>query len=97
MNIKKNLQRALAASMSVFIMCAGVGTAAFSAGAESAGAVTTAQKSDAPKAESKEKTAQKAQYNKVTTALRLTKTTSASGTQTAAIFTIKERARPIFP
>ena len=64
MNIKKNLQRALAASMSVFIMCAGVGTAAFSAGAESAGAVTTAQKSDAPKAESKEKTAQKAQYNK---------------------------------
>lgn len=51
MNIKKNLQRALAASMSLFIMCTGVGTAAFSAGAESAGAVITAEKSDTQKAE----------------------------------------------
>lgn len=64
MNIKKNLQKVLAASMSVFIMCAGVGTAAFSAGAESTGAVTTVQKSDAQKVESNEKAAKKAQYNK---------------------------------
>lgn len=60
MNIKKNLPKALSAVMSLVILCAGVGTAAFSAGAESAGAVTSAQGNKSEKTES----AKTAQYSK---------------------------------
>ena len=42
MNIKKNMPKILSAAMSVMILCGGVGTAAFTAGAQSAGAAQTA-------------------------------------------------------
>ena len=54
MNIKKNMPKLLSAAMSVMILCGGVGTAAFTAGAQSAGAtqpaaVQTEKKDDAKK------------------------------------------------
>ena len=42
MNIKKNLPKLLSATMSLMILCGGVGTAAFTAGAESAESASTA-------------------------------------------------------
>ena len=41
MKIKNNLPKLLSAAMSLVIICAGIGTAAFSAGAESAAANKT--------------------------------------------------------
>lgn len=64
MNIKKNLPKALSAVLSIVILCAGVGTAAFSAGAESAGAGTSVKDNKTEKTESASKNAKKAQYNK---------------------------------
>ena len=64
MNIKKYLPKALSAAMSLVILCAGVGTAAFTAGAESAGTGTAAQESDTKKPEGTTASAKKAQYNK---------------------------------
>ena len=64
MDIKRKLPKIMSAAMSLVILCAGVGTAAFTAGAESAGVVTAAQKEDAQKQESKAKSAKKAEYNK---------------------------------
>ena len=64
MNIKKYLPKALSAAMSLVILCAGVGTAAFTAGAESAGTGTAAQESDTKKPEGTTASANKAQYNK---------------------------------
>ena len=65
MNIKKNLPKALAAVMSIAILCAGVGTAAFTAGAESAGASNSAKDNNkTEKAESASKSEKKVQYNK---------------------------------
>ena len=60
MNIKKYLPRALSAAMSLVILCAGVGTAAFTAGAESAGTGTAAQESDTKKPEGTTASAKKA-------------------------------------
>ena len=64
MNIKKYLPRALSAAMSLVILCAGVGTAAFTAGAESAGTGTATQEKDTKKPEGTTASANKAQYNK---------------------------------
>ena len=64
MDIKRKLPKIMSAAMSLVILCAGVGTAAFTAGAESAGVVTAVQKEDAQKQESKAKSAKKAEYNK---------------------------------
>lgn len=69
MNIKKNLPKILSVVMSLVIICAGVGTAAFTAGAESvetksAKAVDSAKESKTNKAEGVLKNEKKAQYNK---------------------------------
>ena len=65
MNMKKYLPKALSAAMSLVILCAGVGTAAFTAGAESAGTGTAVQENNnAKQSEGTASSAKKAQYNK---------------------------------
>ena len=73
MKIKNNLPKLLSAAMSLVIICAGIGTAAFSAGAESAAANKTEVSSASGKSSEKKsensskgssKSEKKAQYNK---------------------------------
>ena len=71
MNIKKNLPKLLSATMSLMILCGGVGTAAFTAGAESAESASTAAQEEttapAEQGETKETASggeMSSQYNK---------------------------------